>query len=168
MKTTINALRAEISTKTKANDKLFRQIISNAVVEKVEESTGMVKVLKDVEDVTTLLTQYKAGMDEVCTLKSKVAALNNSITLSNGMTIQEALVRLATLRTSRSLLERLSGVQKKTTRRADGGLNGTAYYEIVEPNFDMDAVKHDIDEHTAEIDRIELEIANLNAKEIEV
>ena len=168
MKTTINALRTEVATKVKANEKLGRTIFQNTTINKIEETSGVVKVMNETVPVEDLIVQYKAGAMEIASLKAKIAQLNNTITLSDGKTIQEALVTLTYLRSTRATLERLASVQKRTTRRNDGGMNSTAYYEIVEPNFDVEAIQKDIEEHTAEIDRLELEISNLNTQPVEI
>lgn len=169
MKTTISALRNRISILETDLSTLYRTASSSLTTSKIRELTGAETVVSapdtKYEEVMASIEEY---VTEIARLKAMVARLNASTKLSDSKSISEAIYTLNGLRRLRSSLYEASMASPSIVRRSDGGLNGGAYYDVRELNFDKATVKAKYDEATRKIAEMESEIDKLNNTEVEV
>lgn len=169
MKTTISSLRNRISILETGLSDLYRSANMSLCTSKIRELDGTETVIsapeKKYEEVLACIDEYVV---EIARLKGILARLNGTTKLSNGMSISEAIYTLNGLRRLRSTLYEASMMSPSISRRSDSGMNGHAYYDVRELNYDKNAVKGKYDKVTEEIAAMEDEIDKLNSTEIEV
>lgn len=166
MKTNLSALMNLISEKEKKYANLCIATKTNALNTTVQELDGTINVIEDTKET------FQTSLDEMITLSTEITKLksilyskNNSFKLSDGRTIQSAIVDNNNKRQLKSSLESLL-IYKNTKRRVTEVNN--SYFEIKEINFDANFLKEKVSELEKQIQTTDFEISKLNSAEFEI
>lgn len=168
MKTTISDIRAQISTLERDQQRLQQLASNSVVISKIRELNGQETVMSTVENYDDIMKNIHEHIVEIARLKGLVHKLNCETKLADGRSIAEVIAYLAGIRIERNLLSRARDSREQVRRRADGGLNGSAYYDVTELNFKKEDVDKRYKELTEEINALESEINRLNSLEVEI
>lgn len=165
----INELRTKVNTCEERLSRAIGKVSSSATKTSIKEFNGTVTCINSPDNADSLIEDVMKLSDELVETKGKLAYLNATAKLADGSTIQEALARLRSYRTFKTLFESLLNQRPSTRRKSDGSISSqAAYYEMVELNFDKEKLQARYDELVNEIDSIENEIQVLNSKDFDI
>lgn len=166
MKMNISALMNLISEKEKKLNSKLSTIKGLALTTSVEELNRRVNIIEDNKKIfTSDLNCIEKTIDELSNLKAILYQKNNSFKLSDGRTIQEAIVDNINLRKLKTLYEQLM-LFKNTKKRVTEVTN--SYFECKTINFDLEEIKRKLSEVDKKIQNTDFEISKLNSIEFEV
>lgn len=169
MKTTISTLRNRITILETNMNSLYHLASDSMCTSKIRELNGNETVIASPErKFEDVIAEIENSQNELARLKAIVARLNASTKLSNGQSISEAIYTLNCLRRTRSTLYGAVIMTPRINRRSDSGMNGSAYYDVSELNYDKAEVTAKYNAVTEQIAAMESEIDKLNSIEIEV
>ena len=166
MKTNISTLMNLISEKERnLNNKTF--IIKNlAINTSVEELDGRVNIIEDNKiDFDSNLSEIENYISELSKLKAILYEKNNSYKLSDGRTIQQAIVDNTNLRRLKVVLEQLLTLKNSKKRVTEVN---NSYFECKTLNFDMNEIRNKLLEMDKKIQDTDFEISKLNSIEFEI
>ncbi len=166
MKTNISTLMNFISEKERnLNNKTF--IIKNlAINTSVEELDGRVNIIEDNKiDFDSNLSEIENYISELSKLKAILYEKNNSYKLSDGRTIQQAIVDNTNLRRLKVVLEQLLTLKNSKKRVTEVN---NSYFECKTLNFDMNEIRNKLLEMDKKIQDTDFEISKLNSIEFEI
>ena len=131
-----------------------------------EELDGKVNIIEDnKEDFDYCLNNLEKSNKELSKLKSILYEKNNEFKLSDGRTIQEAIVDNQNLRKLKNCYEQLL-ISKNTKKRFTEVNN--SYFECKTINFDQKEIRKKLEEIENTIQNTDFEISKLNSIEFEV
>ncbi len=163
MKTNIQALMGIISEEEKNFTSLLYDIKSYVFNETTEELDGRVNVIEDNKETFLLkMKEIEELTKELSRHKKVLYEKNNSFKLSDGRTIQEAIVDNANLRKLKSCYEGLLGY--KNSKRRVSEVNNS-YFEVNSLNFSSDEVRKKLESVNKTIQDTDFEISKLNSEE---
>ena len=166
MKTNISGVMAMISDYSSKASALEKAIKSHVYNTSIKELSGNVTILEDYkEDFVQELKDYQLCLDRITKLKSILYSKNNEFTLSNGTSIQEAIVKNANARKLKATYDYLIGC--KNTKSRETEVNNS-YFECRDVNYDADVLKSEIIRLEKEIQDTDFEISKLNSLEFEI
>ena len=166
MKTNISALMAIIAEEERYLNNLIYNLKGYAINTTVEELDGRSTIIEDNKEEFDL--NFKAIEDstkKLSKLKATLYEKNNLFKLSDGRTIQQAIVDNTNLRKLKSLYEQLL-ILKNSKKRVTEVNN--SYFESKVVNFEPKKLKSRLEEIDKEIQETDFEISKLNSVEFEI
>lgn len=131
----------------------------------IQELNGTVNVIEDYQDdFTKAMEDYKKAQQRISKIKALIYEKNNSFTLPDGRTIQEAIVDNTNLRKMKTVY--LGLLSKKNSKKRITEVNNS-YFECKTVNFDSEKLKKEYEQLEAKIQETDFEISKLNSIEFE-
>ena len=166
MKTNISALMNLISEEERNLNNISYTIKGYAINTSVEELDGRINIIEDNKESFDLdLKEIERMTKELSNLKRVLYEKNNQFKLSDGRSIQQAIVDNTNLRKLKSTFEQL--LMLKNTKRRVTEVNNS-YFECKTVNFDSRKLKKRLEEIDNEIQKTDFEISKLNSVEFEI
>ena len=166
MKTNISGIMLMISDYSTKVNTLEKSIQNHIYNTSIQELSGNVTVMTDNKDYfEEELKEYKENLKKITKLKSILYQKNNEFTLSNGITIQEAIVKNANNRKLKSTYDYIMNYKNTKTRETEVN---NSYFECKTVNYDENIIKNEIIKLEKEIQNIDFEISKLNSIEFEI
>ncbi len=166
MKTNISALMNLISEVEKNLSSKIYSIEDYALNISIEELDGKVNLVEDNKEIFNLnLEEIEKASKELSRLKAILYEKNNEFKLSDGRTIQQAIVDNTNLRKLKTTYENL--LLLKNTKKRVTEVNNS-YFESKTLNFDQNKLKKRLEEIDSEIQKIDFEISKLNSVEFSI
>lgn len=166
MKTNIQSLMNLISEEEKYLNKKTYTIISYALNTTVEELDGRINVIEDNKETFDLdFQEIERSIKNLSKLKAVLYEKNNEFKLSDGRTIQQAIVDNTNLRKLKSTFEQL--LLLKSSKRRVTEVNNS-YFECKTINFNSKELMKKLEEINQEIQSTDFEISKLNSIEFEI
>ena len=164
MKTNISAIMNLITEEEKYLNSRMYTIKGYAINTSVEELDGRINVVEDNKEEVVDLMKHDCDK-ELSRLKTVLYEKNNQFKLTDGRSIQQAIVDNANLRKLKSVYEQLL-LLKNSKKRVTEVHN--SYFECRTVNFDSKELKKRLDEIDNEIQKTDFEISRLNSVEFEI
>ncbi len=166
MKTNISALMNLISEVEKNLSSKIYSIEDYALNISIEELDGKVNLVEDNKEIFNLnLKEIEKASKELSRLKAILYEKNNEFKLSDGRTIQQAIVDNTNLRKLKTTYENL--LLLKNTKKRVTEVNNS-YFESKTLNFDQNKLKKRLEEIDSEIQKTDFEISKLNSVEFSI
>lgn len=166
MKTNIAGLMSLIKDYEEKLLFLSTQIELHAENKTIVELTGKENVIEDYKkDFNDELEEYIDTLNKITSLKSILYQKNNEFKLSDGRSIQEAIVDNTNLRKLKKLYDAL--LMKRNSKVRVTEVNNS-YFESTTVNFDIDNLKEKSQELEERIHNTDFEISKLNSIEFEI
>ena len=166
MKTNISALMNLISEVEKNLSSKIYSIEDYALNISIEELDGKVNLVEDNKEIFNLnLEEIEKTSKELSRLKAILYEKNNEFKLSDGRTIQQAIVDNTNLRKLKTTYENL--LLLKNTKKRVTEVNNS-YFESKTLNFDQSKLKKRLEEIDSEIQKTDFEISKLNSVEFSI
>jgi len=166
MKTNITALMNLISEVERNLNNLSYSIRDYAINTTVEELDGRVNVIEDnKESFDIAKEELEKNSKELSRLKALLYEKNNEFKLSDGRSIQQAIVDNTNLRRLKSSYEQL--LLCKNSKKRVTEVNNS-YFECKTINFDSKKLKEKLEEMENEIQNTDFEISKLNSIEFDL
>ena len=166
MKTNISTLMSIIAEEEKNLNNHIYAIEDNAISISVEELDGRVNIIDDNKQAFDYdLEEIEKSVERLSKLKATLYAKNNEFKLSDGRSIQQAIVDNNNLRRLKSMYERLV-LLKNSKKRVTEVHN--SYFECKSINFDLSEIKDKLAEIEQKIQKTDFEIAKLNSLEFTI
>ena len=166
MKTNISALMSLISEEERYLNSRIYTIKGYAMNTSVEELDGKVNVIEDNKEVFELdLKEIERSAKELSRLKATLYEKNNQFKLSDGRSIQQAVVDNTNLRKLKSSYEQL--LLLKNSKKRVTEVNNS-YFECKTVNFDSRQITERLKKIDNEIQKTDFEISKLNSVEFEI
>ena len=166
MKTNIAALMSLISEEERYLNSRSYTIKGYAINTSVEELDGRINIIEDNKEAFDLdLKEIERITKELSKLKRVLYEKNNQFKLSDGRSIQQAIVDNANLRKIKSIFEQL--LMLKNTKKRVTEVNNS-YFECKTVNFDSKRLRERLEEIDNEIQKTDFEISKLNSVEFEI
>ncbi len=163
MKTNISALMNMISEDEKKLSNLLYDIKGYVFNTETQELDGKINIIEDNKSTFDLkLEEITETVKRLSNMKKAMYEKNNSLKLSDGRTIQEAIVDNTNLRKIKTCYENL--LNYKNTKKRVSEVNNS-YFEVSNVNFDRDTIKKKLDEVNLIIQNTDFEISKLNSEE---
>ena len=166
MKTNISALMNLISEEERNLNNISYTIKGYAINTSVEELDGRINIIEDNKESFDLdLKEIERMTKELSNLKRVLYEKNNQFKLSDGRSIQQAIVDNTNLRKLKSTFEQL--LMLKNTKKRVTEVNNS-YFECRTVNFDSRRLRNRLEEIDNEIQKTDFEISKLNSIEFEI
>lgn len=166
MKINLSALMNLISEEEKQYNTLSYSIKNHVYNTTIQELDGRTNIIEDNAcDFDEELTEIKKLSKEISILKGILYEKNNSLKLSDGRSIQTAIVDNANARKLKSTLE--SFLSYRNSKRRVTEVNNS-YFEVREINFKIEDIKNEIKVLDKTIQNTDFEISKLNSQEFEI
>ena len=166
MKTNISALMGLISEEERYLNSRIYTIQGYAMNTSVEELDGKVNVIEDNKEAFELdLKEIERSAKELSRLKAILYDKNNQFKLSDGRSIQQAIVDNTNLRKLKSSYEQL--LLLKNSKKRVTEVNNS-YFECKTVNIDSNKIRKRLEEINDEIQKTDFEISKLNSVEFEI
>lgn len=131
-----------------------------------QELDGTVNVIEDYKiEFEKDLSEYRELLNRISKLKATLYEKNNSFKLSDGRTIQSAIIDNANLRKMKTTYESI--LSFKNTKRRVTEVNNS-YFECKSVNFNVDELKEELQVLADKIQQTDFEISKLNSIEFEI
>lgn len=166
MKINISSLMNLISEVEKNLSSKIYSIEDYALNISIEELDGKVNLVEDNKEIFNLnLEEIEKTSKELSRLKAILYEKNNEFKLSDGRTIQQAIVDNTNLRKLKTTYENL--LLLKNTKKRVTEVNNS-YFESKTLNFDQSKLKKRLEEIDSEIQKTDFEISKLNSIEFNI
>ena len=166
MKINISGLMSLIAEDERKFSYLANSLRTKVYSVSIQELNGTVNVIEDYKsEFDNDLEEYKIYLDRINKFKSVLYEKNNSFKLSDGRTIQEAIIDNANLRKMKSTYD--SMLNFRNIKRRVTEVNNS-YFECKTVNFDIDKIKEELKEIDSKIQNTDFEISKLNSIEFEI
>lgn len=166
MKINISSLMNLISEVEKNLSSKIYSIEDYALNISIEELDGKVNLVEDNKEIFNLnLEEIEKASKELSRLKAILYEKNNEFKLSDGRTIQQAIVDNTNLRKLKTTYENL--LLLKNTKKRVTEVNNS-YFESKTLNFDQSKLKKRLEEIDSEIQKTDFEISKLNSVEFNI
>ena len=166
MKTNISALMCLISEEERYLNGRIYTIKGYAINTSVEELDGRINIIEDNKEAFDLdLKEIERMTKDLSNLKRVLYEKNNQFKLSDGRSIQEAIVDNTNLRKLKSTFEQL--LMLKNSKRRVTEVNNS-YFECKTVNFDSRELRKRLEGIDNEIQKTDFEISKLNSVEFEI
>ena len=166
MNTNISTLMNLISEEEKNLNNLSYTIREYAINTSVEELDGRINIIEDNKEAFDLdLEEIEKSAKELSRLKTILYEKNNQFKLTDGRTIQQAIVDNTNLRKLKTSYEQL--LLFKNSKKRVTEVNNS-YFECKTVNFDSKKLKKRLEEIDNEIQKTDFEISKLNSTEFEI
>lgn len=166
MKINISGLMTIIADEERKFGTLANSLRSNIYNTSIQELNGTINVIEDYkEEFTKNKDSYKESLIKITKLKSILYEKNNSFKLSDGRTIQEAIIENSNLRKMKGTYDYI--LSFRNTKRRVTEVNNS-YFENKTVNYDIESLKNEMDILENKIQKTDIEISKLNSIEFEV
>lgn len=166
MKINISGLINVIKDEERKFNLLSVSIQSHVYNIEIEELNGTINLIEDYkEDFEKEFKEYQETLTKISRLKSILYSKNNSFKLSDGRTIQEAIIDNTNLRKMKTTYEII--LNFRNTKRRITEVNNS-YFESKIVNFDVKKLRQDVQTLEEKIQRTDFEISKLNSIEFEI
>lgn len=166
MKMNISALMNLISEDEKKLNSKINTIKGLALSTSTEELDGRLNIIEDNKIIfTSDLNEIEKTIEELSKLKSILYKKNNTFKLSDGRSIQEAIIDNINLRKIKTIYEQL--LLFKNSKKRVTEVNNS-YFECKTTNFDAKDIKKKLEEVNEKIQNTDFEISKLNSIEFEI
>ena len=166
MKINISGLMTIIADEERKFNNLANSLRTNIYNTSIQELNGTINVIEDYkEEFTNNMISYKESLTKITRLKSILYEKNNSFKLSDGRTIQEAIIENANLRKMKGTYDYI--LSFKNTKRRVTEVNNS-YFENKTVNYDIESLKKEMEILENKIQKTDIEISKLNSIEFEI
>ena len=166
MKINLSSLMCLIDENEKQYSSLFFALKKPPLDTSIQELNSTTNVVEDnKKDFEEELTEVKRLSSEISKLKGVLYEKNNFFKLSNGRTIQTAIVENSNLRRLKDSLQTLLNYRNLKQRVTEVN---NSYFQIQEINYNQEEVKFQIQQLDEKIRNTDFEISKLNSIEFEI
>ena len=166
MKINISGLMTIIADEERKFSNLGNSLRTNIYNTSIQELNGTINVIEDYkEEFTNNMISYKESLTKITRLKSILYEKNNSFKLSDGRTIQEAIIENTNLRKMKGTCDYI--LSFRNTKRRVTEVNNS-YFENKTVNYDIDSLKNEMEILENKIQKTDIEISKLNSIEFDV
>ena len=161
MKTNISELMNIIADEEKKFTNITSHIEEMIFNETIIELDGTANVIKDYKkDFDEALMEQENILKKISKLKATLYEKNNSFKLSDGRTIQDAIIDNTYLRRLKSSYDNM--LKYKNSKKRITEVNNS-YFDCYEVNYDSDEIRKKSKELEKQIQRTDFEISKLNS-----
>lgn len=166
MKTNLANLMSIVSEEEKKLSNYAFTIRSYAYNISIQELDGKINITEDYKnDFETVFSEINRAKDRIIKIKSEIYKKNNFFTLTDGRTIQEAIVENTVLRKIKNYYEVL--LEKRGSKKRITEVNNS-YFECKTLNYDIKEIQNRHDDIEKRIQQTDFEISKLNSREFNV
>ena len=166
MKTNISALMNLIAQEEKNLNNKSYSLVTYAKNTTVVELDGRVNIIEDFKEEFDLnFAEVERITKELSNLKTILYTKNNEFKLSDGRTIQQAIVDNTYLRKLKTTYEQLLVFQNSKKRVTEVN---NSYFECKTVNFNSNEIRTMIEKIDKQIQKTDFEISKLNSIEFEI
>lgn len=166
MKTNITNLMSIVDEEEKKFSEYLFNLKRLAFTSSIQELDGTVNITEDFkEDFEEEFKECKQSQKKITKIKAIIYEKNNEFKLSDGRTIQEAIVDNTNLRKLKTLYNSLIPLRNSKERVTEVH---NSYFECKTINFDLKKLKEELKEIEDKIQQTDFEISKLNSIEFEV
>ena len=166
MKINLSSLMCLIDENEKQYSSLFFALKKHVLNTSIQELNGTTNVVEDnKKDFQEELAEVKRLSKEITKLKSILYEKNNSFKLSDGRTIQSAIVENSNLRKLKDNLQTLLNYRNLKQRVTEVN---NSYFQIQEINYNQEEIKSQIQQLDLKIRNTDFEISKLNSIEFDI
>ena len=161
MEINISGLMSMIAEEERKFNSLSTTLRAKIYSTSIQELDGTINVIEDYkEEFDNDLREYSLAMDRISKLKATLYEKNNSFKLTDGRTIQTAIIDNANLRKIKNTYELMlnfRNVKKRVTEV------NNSYFECKTVNFDINKIKEELQVIDSKIQQTDFEISKLNS-----
>ena len=166
MKINLSSLMCLIDENEKQYSSLFYALKKHVLNTSIQELNGTTNIVEDnKKDFQEELAEVERLSEEITKLKSILYEKNNSFKLSDGRTIQSAIVENSNLRKLKDNLQTLLNYRNLKQRVTEVN---NSYFQIQEINYNQEDIKSQIQHLDAKIRNTDFEISKLNSIEFDI
>lgn len=166
MRINLSSLMSLIDESEKRYSSLFISLRKHVLTTSIQELNGTTNIVEDnKKDFDEELTEVNKLANEISNFKSILYEKNNSFKLSDGRTIQSAIVENSNLRKLKDNLQALLNYHNFKQRVTEVN---NSYFQIQEINYDPEKVKSQILQLDQKIHNTDFEISKLNSIEFDI
>lgn len=166
MKINISGLMSLIAEEERKFNAIVSSLRTNIYSTSIQELNGTVNSIEDYRDeYQNDLIELSSTMNRISNLKKVLYEKNNSFKLSDGRTIQSAIIDNANLRKVKSTYEVM--LNFRNVKRRVTEVNNS-YFECKTLNFDVNKIKEELNSIDTKIQNTDFEISKLNSIEFEI
>ena len=166
MKTNISALMNLIAQEEKNLNNKSYSLVTYAKNTSVVELDDRVNIIEDFKEEFDLnFAEVERITKELSNLKTILYTKNNEFKLSDGRTIQQAIIDNTYLRKLKTTYEQLLVFQNSKKRVTEVN---NSYFECKTVNFNSNEIRTKIEKIDTPIQKTDFEISNLNSIEFEI
>ena len=145
---------------------LFYALKKHVLNTSIQELNGTTNIVEDnKKDFDEELSEVNRLANEISKLKSILYEKNNSFKLSDGRTIQSAIVENSNLRKLKDNLQTLLNYRNLKQRVTEVN---NSYFQIQEINYNQEEIKSQIQQLDEKIRNTDFEISKLNSIEFDI
>ena len=166
MKTNLANLMAIVSEEEKKFSNYGYSIRNYAFNTSIQELDGKVNVTEDYKkDFEKAYEELKKSQEKIIKIKKTIYEKNNEFKLTDGRTIQEAIVENTVLRKMKNYYDNLLEKRDSKTRIAEVN---NSYFECKTLNYDLEKIQEEYEKIENQIQRTDFEISKLNSCEFDI
>lgn len=166
MKINLSSLMCLIDENEKQYSSLFFALKKHVLNTSIQELNGTTNVVEDnKKDFQEELAEVERLSKDITKLKSILYEKNNSFKLSDGRTIQSAIVENSNLRKLKDNLQTLLNYRNLKQRVTEVN---NSYFQIQEINYNQEEIKSQIQQLDLKIRNTDFEISKLNSIEFDI
>lgn len=166
MKINLSSLMCLIDENEKQYSSLFFALKKHVLNTSIQELNGTTNVVEDnKKDFQEELAEVERLSKDIAKLKSILYERNNSFKLSDGRTIQSAIVENSNLRKLKDNLQTLLNYRNLKQRVTEVN---NSYFQIQEINYNQEEIKSQIQRLDLKIRNTDFEISKLNSIEFDI
>ncbi len=166
MKINLSSLMCLIDENEKQYSSLFFALKKHVLNTSIQELNGTTNIVEDnKKDFQEELAEVERLSKEITKLKSILYEKNNSFKLSDGRTIQSAIVENSNLRKLKDNLQTLLNYRNLKQRVTEVN---NSYFQIQEINYNQEEIKSQIQQLDLKIHNTDFEISKLNSIEFDI
>ena len=166
MKINLSSLICLIDENERQYSSLFFALKKHVLNTSIQELNGTTNIVEDnKKDFQEELAEVERLSKEITKLKSILYEKNNSFKLSDGRTIQSAIVENSNLRKLKDNLQTLLNYRNLKQRVTEVN---NSYFQIQEINYNQEEIKSQIQQLDEKIRNTDFEISKLNSIEFDI
>lgn len=166
MKINLSSLMCLIDENEKQYSSLFFSLKKHVFNTSIQELNGTTNIVEDNKrDFQEELTEAQRLSKEIIKLKNILYEKNNSFKLTDGRTIQSAIVENSNLRKLKDNLQTLLNYRNLKQRVTEVN---NSYFQIQEINYNQEEIKSQIEQLDKKIRKTDFEISKLNSIEFDI
>ena len=166
MKINLSSLICLIDEKERKYSSMFFSLKKHVFNTSIQELSGLLNVIEDnKKDFEEELIEVQNLSNEIIKLKSILYEKNNAFKLSDGISIQAAIVENSNLRKLKDNFELLLNYRNSKQRVTEVN---NSYFQIQEINYNQEKIKSKIQILDEKIRNTDFEISKLNSIEFEI
>ena len=166
MKINLSSLMSLIDEDEKLYSSLFYNLKDYVYNTSIKELNGTINLIEDnKDDFSNVVSEIKRLLSEISKLKNILYEKNNSLKLTDGRTIQSAIVENCNLRKLKNNLQSLLNSRNSMKRVTEVN---NSYFLIQEINYNQNEINLEIQKLEEKIRNTDFEISKLNSVEFEI